>query len=65
VSTRRRRRVRRLDGFAACSPMHALIVGVVRLVLPIAFALAVGYGLIAASPLLGQLLAGAMTQSSR
>lgn len=46
--TVRRRSPRRLDNIANRSPLHAAGVGVVRFILPLAVALAVGYGLVAA-----------------
>lgn len=58
--TARRRSPRKLDRFADRSPMHKVGVGLIRAFLPIALALAVGYGIIAASPFLGELLGDLM-----
>lgn len=61
----RGRSPRRLDRFARRSPLHAAGVTLLRIVLPIGFALAVGYGLIAASPLIGELMAEMFSSSTR
>jgi hypothetical protein len=61
--TAQRRSPKRLDRFAERSPIHRAGVGLVRFLLPIGLALAVGYGLIAASPFLGEFLADWMMSS--
>lgn len=57
MTVRRRSRTRRLDRVAARSPVQAAGVALLRVSVPVAAALAIGYVIIAASPFLGQLLA--------